>query len=145
MAKGRFDCLQTSLEFSQAAATRSACSLISTCQFRSYGDADKRPAIENATAERFYRPDAAGLYGMHGNVAKRCLYLDIWRYSRDVLEQLATGGVGVAILPPDAWAEFNPARVQVFRGRPANAVARFGNFVQCSGRIWNAARSCSNG
>ena len=41
--------------------------------------------------------------------------LDIWAYLRDVLERLATGGVTLADLLPDAWAKAHPESVRVFR------------------------------
>jgi hypothetical protein len=41
---------------------------------------------------------------------------DVWAYLRDVLDRLATGGVDLAILLPDAWAKSHSEMVRVFRG-----------------------------
>jgi hypothetical protein len=59
-------------------------------------------------------PRAAVLYTVVASAARHDL--DIWAYLQDVLERLATGGVELAILLPDAWAKSYPEMVRVFRG-----------------------------
>ena len=59
-------------------------------------------------------PRAAVLYTVVASAARHDL--DIWAYLRDVLERLATGGVELAVLLPDAWAKSHPEMVRVFRG-----------------------------
>ena len=58
-------------------------------------------------------PRAAVLYTVVASAARH--ELDIWAYLRDVLERLATGGVTLADLLPDAWAKTYPESVRVFR------------------------------
>ncbi len=58
-------------------------------------------------------PRAAMLYTVVASAARHDL--DIWAYLRDVLERLATGGVELARLLPDAWAKAHPESVHEFR------------------------------
>lgn len=58
-------------------------------------------------------PRAAVLYTVVASAARH--NLDIWAYLRDVLERLASGGVELASLLPDEWAQSHPASVHEFR------------------------------
>jgi transposase len=66
-------------------------------------------------------PRAAVLYTVVASAARHDL--DVWAYLRDVLERLATGGVELASLLPDAWAKSHPESIRDFRGHEREALA----------------------
>lgn len=69
-------------------------------------------------------PRAAVLYTVVASAARHDL--DVWAYLRDVLQRLATGGVELASLLPDVWAQTHPEFIRTYRchEREARAAAK---------------------